>query len=296
VTKNLFVLLTGLFWLSGCALPPAIQITSWALDGISYIATKKSATDHGLSIIAQKDCAMLRVVLGPKELCRDFDDDATEIADGMAYKQLFEENEFITASADPLAEFEPSGGGDNSYDPETEQNQLQKSPLQGELAMLDDNEGLGPYGGGPYESSYGTIISDAGKVQSTQIAENRSEPEVGFYSVIGSFKNHTNARKLSEQHRVLTPSVLSAKLNSSILYRVVVGPFSKNDEKSVKVEIYQAGISDTWTIQVKPGDWRMAVLDQPLSSSVEVASAQGSLNLRGSNKSGFAEIPSKLVY
>ena len=43
-------------------MPLPFQIASWALDGISYIATEKSVTDHGISIIAQKDCALLRVV------------------------------------------------------------------------------------------------------------------------------------------------------------------------------------------------------------------------------------------
>jgi hypothetical protein len=294
VTKNLAALGVGLFMLGGCALPPAIQIASWALDGISYLATKKSATDHGISIITQKDCAMLRVVLGPKELCRDFDDSATEIADGMAYKQLFEGNEFITARVDPLAEFEPTGGGDYSDNFEKMTVQPLKRTVQNQVAMLDGIEGLGPYGGGPYRGGEVTIISKAGKVQRVQLAS--SEPAEGYYTVIGSFKNHTNARRLSERHRVLTPSVLSAKIESTTLYRVVVGPFTKNDEKNVKVDISQAGISDTWTIKVKPGDWRMAILGQPQTTFVEVAEARGPFNLRNSNQKGFAQIPSKLFY
>jgi hypothetical protein len=95
---------------------------------------------------------------------------------------------------------------------------------------------------------------------------------------------------------VLTPSVLSAKIESTTLYRVVVGPFTKNDEKNVKVDISQAGISDTWTIKVKPGDWRMAILGQPQTTFVEVAEARGPFNLRNSNQKGFAQIPSKLFY
>ena len=45
----------------GCAaLPLPVQITSWALDGFSYIVSKKSVTDHGLSVALQKDCALWR--------------------------------------------------------------------------------------------------------------------------------------------------------------------------------------------------------------------------------------------
>ena len=294
MNKKFAVLGVGLFLLGGCALPPAIQITSWALDGISYLATQKSATDHGLSIIAQKDCAMLRVVLGPKEVCKDFDDSATEIADGMAYKQLFEGNEFITARLDPLAEFEPTGGEDYYVNTKELSIQPQKRLVQKQLAMLDGIDGLGPYGGGPYSGSDITIISKAGKVQKMQLAS--SEPEAGYYTVIGSFKNHTNAVRLSEQHSVLTPSVLSAKIDSITLYRVVVGPFTKNNEKNVKVDLSQAGISDTWTIKVKPGDWQTAILAQPLTTSVEVAAVRGPFNLRNSNQKGFSQIPSKLIY
>ena len=54
--------------LSGCivAMPPAVQAASFALDGISYAATGKSVTDHALSAMANKDCAMARALNGEK--------------------------------------------------------------------------------------------------------------------------------------------------------------------------------------------------------------------------------------
>lgn len=51
-----------MFGLSGCALPTAVTIASFAADGVSYIATGKSTTDHALSVIAQEDCAMARAL------------------------------------------------------------------------------------------------------------------------------------------------------------------------------------------------------------------------------------------
>lgn len=59
------VLLLGLglmLSLSGCAVPTAVTIASFAADGVSYIATGKSTTDHALSVIAQEDCAMMRAL------------------------------------------------------------------------------------------------------------------------------------------------------------------------------------------------------------------------------------------
>lgn len=52
--------------LSGCivALPPAVQMASLALDGVSYLATGKSVTDHAISTVTAQDCAMLRMLKG----------------------------------------------------------------------------------------------------------------------------------------------------------------------------------------------------------------------------------------
>ena len=52
--------------LSGClvALPPAVQVASLALDGVSYITTGKSVTDHAISTVTAQDCAMMRLVKG----------------------------------------------------------------------------------------------------------------------------------------------------------------------------------------------------------------------------------------
>ena len=56
--------------LSGCivAMPPAVQAASFALDGLSYAATGKSVTDHAISAMANKDCAMARALNG-EDIC-----------------------------------------------------------------------------------------------------------------------------------------------------------------------------------------------------------------------------------
>jgi hypothetical protein len=48
------------FLLAGCALPPAVTWASLAADGVSYIATGKSTTDHAISAVTDEDCALLR--------------------------------------------------------------------------------------------------------------------------------------------------------------------------------------------------------------------------------------------
>lgn len=59
----------ALLLLGGCALPPAVAIASYVIDVGSFVATGKTATDHGISAIAQEDCAIMRVFEG--QICRD---------------------------------------------------------------------------------------------------------------------------------------------------------------------------------------------------------------------------------
>ena len=57
--------------LSGCALPPAFTIASLVADAASYAATGKSVADHGISLVLQRDCAILRGFQG--EFCLEPD-------------------------------------------------------------------------------------------------------------------------------------------------------------------------------------------------------------------------------
>ena len=120
--KRFAVLGAGMLLLSGCALPVPLQVASWALDGISYLMTDKSVTDHGLSILAQKDCAVLRGVINPEEFCRDFDDMATALADGGSYIKVFfgdeavEDNEIDETEVAALADFETAAGEEPMVD------------------------------------------------------------------------------------------------------------------------------------------------------------------------------------
>ncbi len=68
--------------LSGCALPPAITVASLVADAVSYASTGKSVADHGISLVLQKDCALLRGFAG--EICIE-PDPAAEFASSLAF-------------------------------------------------------------------------------------------------------------------------------------------------------------------------------------------------------------------
>ena len=82
--KRLLVLGTAAVILGGCALPVPVQIASWALDGLAYLMTEKTMADHSISVLAQKDCAVLRGLLDDGDFCRNYDDTAIMVAGGGA--------------------------------------------------------------------------------------------------------------------------------------------------------------------------------------------------------------------
>jgi len=66
------------FVLTGCAMPVPVTIASFVLDGLSIATTNKTVTDHGLSFVAQQDCAVWRGFT-EGELCREDDADSDVI-------------------------------------------------------------------------------------------------------------------------------------------------------------------------------------------------------------------------
>src|SRR3990167_3737344 len=69
-------------FLGACALPAQVQMASWALDGVSMLTSGKSVTDHGISILAKKDCAIWRGVKGD-DICREGEDILTAFAEAI---------------------------------------------------------------------------------------------------------------------------------------------------------------------------------------------------------------------
>ncbi len=77
--RKILVASTFSLALSGCALPPAVGVASLAVDVASYFFSGKTLTDHGISAVAQQDCALIRLMEG--NLCDEYVD--FEVADAM---------------------------------------------------------------------------------------------------------------------------------------------------------------------------------------------------------------------
>jgi SPOR domain len=81
--RHRFLLVLAPILVSGCVIPPAVSIASYVLDGISYAATGKSVSDHGISAVAGRDCAAFRILKGQNP-CRG---EPTELRDPAPLEQ-----------------------------------------------------------------------------------------------------------------------------------------------------------------------------------------------------------------
>ncbi len=57
--------------LPGCVLPIALSAASAGFDGLTYIATGKSPSDHAISELADQNCSTWRIFAG-RAICRDY--------------------------------------------------------------------------------------------------------------------------------------------------------------------------------------------------------------------------------
>ena len=247
----------AIFFTSGCALPVPIQVASWALDGVSYIVTEKSVTDHGLSAVAQKDCAVWRGVTDG-ELCREWGEKGdTLLASVSGFVDMSVPYGAINRAEIPThSDLSPSKHNVTEVRSiMNKQNELDPvDPLDGVsiiLTKLENTESklMSSRDGNQRHPSVRPLAGDP---------DGRDEPVEGIYFVIGSFRNYGNAKTLAASHGRLLPTVLTPKLNSAPVYRVVVGPAEPGHEKALHSKIAGIGLSDTWAIRVQSGDWALA--------------------------------------
>jgi hypothetical protein len=266
---RLFATVAAPLILGGCGFPVAVQVASLIADGISVVATDKTLTDHGLSIVAEKDCAVWRGIKG-EDICKQSDDlsgqimvselpDHTakpvETADEEPAEPLAVEAETFAPSAAPLLS-EPA------VEPADEP----------ELAALDEND------------------FDSGAISFSQVSAEDVEPEIveniviiekpksapplpqtrvfelapvkpnvrpdttgkgGTFYVIASYHRAADAERFARKQSRLETTVLSGTAKGKSVYRVAVGPVTKPQRRSTKEQLTRSGYRDVWKLKLK---------------------------------------------
>jgi hypothetical protein len=285
--------------LGGCALPLPVQIASWALDGLSVLTTEKTITDHGVSLVAQKDCALWRGFV-EGSVCRDNDavtvialadltpaaSDVPVLADDGARLAAFEtaagapEAAPIVTGAvhsndappanwratverlmDALPEAFPTTEPEST--PTVDDDALAVAPSWDDPAVVEDMTLA--------EASAPTIelAAPVEEVRATADTSVTPEPSAAapapeqVYYVVGSFAQRANALAFAARYADLKPTILGARLDGQAMYRVAVGPYAPAEQKSVRGRLAGLGLADAWAIRFDPATWSVVTATGP---------------------------------
>ena len=276
--------------LGACSLPPALQIASWVTNAFSYLTTSKSVSDHGISMVSGRDCALHRGLAGD-DVCRGADADSEAMVASLdsvndASRDSWEAVVEIAGVTEQKAgNAAPSTDVDVAAEP-MEANSVSPAPMPtpaphkrdepvAMLASLDlapatrepISAGPGSAAGELLEVNY---IGDPDRERNRQIANRATArrttrdagkvdlpsraPEVrrGVYYSLASFALLANAEKLIRRNAGLSPSLMTAQVNGKNVYRVVVGPITGSQGKELRHEIASAGFRDAWALWASP--------------------------------------------
>jgi hypothetical protein len=230
---------SGVLFLSACVLPPSVQIASWVADGVSYIITQKSLTDHGISFITQRDCALWRGIKG-EAICRDPGGGTVAVAAN--------DGEEVA-----LAGFETAAGGPPRDGGKTPEGIFTAAKNAGEPFAV-------PVRAAPWATA--VVARQRGFLRKVPPVEPTAQS--GLFYVIGSFRRLDFAQALVQRQGALNARLVDVSVGGSRLYRVVVGPFDQGRQYYVYRRIAEAGIDGAWaTLMTLPTIRRGTVAQAP---------------------------------
>ncbi len=266
-----FILLGALATvLAGCVLPPAVAIGSYAADGLSYLVTGKSVSDHLLSEVVGEDCATWRMIK-LENPCREYED---EDGDGM----MAEED-----AKTEIAAFEPVEEG--AYDQAVPVIAVTEIPIEPPQAVASSVavERIEPAAAATDRAATDSAATDraatdraANGIVAEPLAEARSPaPEApqladpgpaasptmsavaprtkDVYLVMASFSRKSNALRLAEKHAAFAPVVVPARLGGRTFYRVATRLDSRRGVGDAQRHLAEAGFGDTWLLETCAG-------------------------------------------
>ncbi len=231
--------------LAGCALPVPVQIASWAADGLSLITTRKSLADHGLSLIAQQDCAIWRGIVG-KTVC--ITDDAGIIAvasnspttdtGDMAAGQGDAVGPAIAATSGPS--FIAEG---NDTDPASPENNFDG------IESFVTAAGVSEPSSGVSSPSITTdlqapVVTVPPPPPPLQARTVKPQKVADRFYVIGRFMRASEAKRMAGHYAQLGPEVVETRDDGGRAFKVMVGPFSSDHQNEVKGHILRTGINN----------------------------------------------------
>ncbi|CCQ74159.1 SPOR domain-containing protein [Magnetospira sp. QH-2] len=270
--KKAIVVLALPLLVGGCALPMSVRIATWAVDGISYLATEKSLSDHMLSAVTEQDCAVWRGIKGD-DICIDTSDEiqvaAVEVAKATGEQPPVGAVSAMTET--PVAEADEQDAGEDLATFVTAAGPVQKNEETARQYSATETLLAGlplPKSKPVAPVSEQTLIAKADRLP----VHETDEPPLRLVNselvyVIGSYGTMEEAASKSLKLAGLRPVVVHRPMDGGMVYRLVVG-FSEADQKRVRSRIVKAGVRNLWAARFEQEAW-------PVVSETELAKAAG---------------------
>ncbi len=239
--------------LAGCAaIPPAVSIATWAIEGATLAFSGKSVSDHAISAVARKDCAMWHLLKG-EPVCKDYRAEGGPALAAVApLPAPPEPAKLDLASAPPpavggapggtilLASFAPTpaprlGAASGGTAPIIETT----API--EVSDLGDDK---PARLSPEVEA---IAAQAAPTPAPGPAPPAPTVDRHFVS-IGSYAVPANARRRVAQYDDLRPFIVEAVVDGRPLLRVAVGPIRSAELEAAMRRLRLAGVADAWVL------------------------------------------------
>jgi hypothetical protein len=240
-------------FLAACALPPALSIASFAVDGLSYAATKKSVQDHALSAAVGEDCALWRVVAGTA-ICKPNKDDSVaaevavsdDAATTVPQAEAAEDIKLAQLSVPPLTPLGTAVGPVASDAAPTIPARTVMAPTSvpaaAPAAPVIAVETLAP------KAAPGVASAPAPPIRASSIPAASNPVTSGVYVVLASYGDAPRAEVAARQHRQMGARVVEGVAAGRTVHRVVAGPFAPHEAADMRRAARQAGTSEAWLL------------------------------------------------
>ncbi len=264
--------------LAGCGMPIGFQIASLLADGVSVWTTDKTLTDHGLSAVTEKDCALWRGVEG-KDICRDADGATTALADATAATAEEDANSEQDWGATAAAETENK----NTARRETPKFPTEEpAPAAAAPSATKATVTTTPNVASAMDAKVTTVVlktpqpvkswapvravpkPPAPPMVKTAVSvkpkpavltpDPKARPAQKIrrtYYVIASYHRASGAQRFSKRHSRLEPTVLEGTAKGRRVFRVAIGPVAREGRKTTKKFLKNRGFGDAWALTIK---------------------------------------------
>lgn len=273
-----FVPLMAVTLLGGCgAIPPAIGLASYALDGMSLLASGRTVSDHALSYAVRQDCKLFRAAQN-LEVCTDWGtqpqvaatrpvrtshdrDDPAGWADQAVGVASLDPTPTLVAERDEPMTLPTELADVAKALPGVAK--VEAKPLMTATLLVPAKPAVAPQAITPIAPAKLTMTAlvpsaplpakavDVGNiVRSDDVQANRDAIRAAYDNrylmVLGSFKGPEMAGRLAKLHAGLGAKVVKVDVQGQIFYRVVVEP-----EKGARLQQKLTGADKPWLMPVQ---------------------------------------------